>query len=256
MNGFVPKILDAHGHFGFFNTFHIPHASVEEMVRNMDEVGVSQICISAFAALQADCRWGNKLVYEAVCQEPDRFLGYATINPYGSAQQMIEELDRCFGEYNFAAIKLHPDLNGKQVEDEAYLPVYEYANEHRLTILIHYGTLSKYVENIVNRFPDLYIILAHFGGVWDGYTNEPMFDLVNEYPQIYTDTASSVYHFRSIEKLVEKVDPKKIIFGSDMPFLNLAGQVGRITKAKLPPQIKQDILGENFRSLLSKRKVG
>lgn len=248
-------IVDAHGHFGQYNTFHIPHHTAGQLARNMDDAGVSQLCVSSFAALQADCRWGNKQVYDAMQQAPGRFLGYATVNPYWPAQAMSDELDRCFGEYGFTAIKLHPDLNGKAVEDEAYLPVYEYAHERRLTILIHYGTLSKYVEQIVNQYPDLFIILAHFGGAWDGYAQEPMFELVNAYPQIYTDTASSVFHNRSIEKLADAVDPRKIIFGSDMPFLNLAGQVGRIARAHLPDDVKRGMLGDNFRRIVAQRRL-
>lgn len=249
------EIVDAHGHFGQLNLFHIPYDSPEALIKNMDDVGVLRLCISSFISLQVDSQYGNKEVFDVIKRYPERFLGYATVSPYMSAKEMVEELNRCFYEYGFSAIKLHPYFNGKAVEDEAFLPVYEYAHEHHLTILIHYGIQSRYVEEIVQRYPNLSIILAHFGGAWDGVSEEPILQLVDQYPQIYTDTASSIFYFKSIENLVKHVDVNKIIFGSDMPFLNLAGQVGRITKADMDDESKQKILAGNFKSLIRKKKI-
>ena len=51
------------------------------MIRAMDASGVEKLCVSSFLSIGPDCLAGNDMVAGAVRQYPDRFVGYAVVNP-------------------------------------------------------------------------------------------------------------------------------------------------------------------------------
>jgi len=61
----------------------------------MDKFGLSKACVSHSIAITSDFRLGNRLVYEALEKYPDRFIGYAVLNP-NYPEEIEEELEVCF----------------------------------------------------------------------------------------------------------------------------------------------------------------
>src|SRR5271155_2603789 len=75
------RIVDCHGHFGYYSKTKIIPADADSMIHVMDRVGVEKICISSFLSIGPDCKRGNDLVAEAVRKYPHRFVGYGVVNP-------------------------------------------------------------------------------------------------------------------------------------------------------------------------------
>jgi uncharacterized protein len=75
------RIIDCHGHFGYYVGTKIIPADAESMIPLMDKAGVEKICISAFLSIGPDCKVGNDMVAQAVKKYPSRFVGYGVINP-------------------------------------------------------------------------------------------------------------------------------------------------------------------------------
>ena len=53
-----------------------------------------------------------------------------------------------------------------------------------------------------------------------------------------------------IEQFVREVGADRILFGSDMPFVNANAQIGKILYAKIPDEDKRKILGLNMAELI------
>jgi hypothetical protein len=55
--------------------------------------------------------------------------------------------------------------------------------------------------------------------------------------------------------LTEKVGADKILFGSDMPFVNANAQIGKILYARISDEDKRKILGLNMANILRNWKI-
>lgn len=246
-------VLDIHGHYGRFNEFHTPDAEADSLVRIMDRIGIRQLCIAPFLSIKLDCRAGNRMTREAMEKCPDRILGHACVNPFNE-RETRRELCRCFEEWGFHAIKLHPYYNGMEPESGGYNAVFEYANAHGLTILWHYGASAAYLEKLASTYKNVSFVVAHYGGSWDGRRKDDILELVRDADNIYTDTASSVAWYGAFERLIDYVGAEKILFGSDAVFLDAAFQLGRVTGADIDRKAKEKVLGGNFKRLLAMKK--
>jgi predicted TIM-barrel fold metal-dependent hydrolase len=215
----------------------------------MDRVGIEKICVSAMSSLEVDYKYGNDQVAEAIKRHTDRFLGYACINPY-EQDDIISELERCFDKLGMVAIKIHPDLNDCPAENYRYNPVYEFADERRLIIMNHSWGSPKYLESLAKKYVNAKFIHAHFGSAWDGFTELDMLKVIRDIPNVYVDNAGSGAYFGAFEKLVSYVGADKVVFGTDMPFLDARHQIGNVVLSEIDESSKIKILSSNFLGLL------
>jgi len=248
------KIIDVHCHLGKYSAVYIPESTASDMIRVMDAVGIEAACISSFAAIGPDWEVGNSMVAEAVRQYPQQFIGYAVINP-NYPDHIHDELDRCFNVLSLRAIKLHPVWHKYPIDGPNYVPVFEYAESHRLTILSHTWGSSDFLARAASCYPNINFIVAH-AGAWNGKNTSTseligydMLATAKEYDNIYLDLAASLVYFGALERLVEWVGAEKILFGSDFPLHNLSYQLGRVLFARIGEQEKNRILWNNANRL-------
>jgi len=180
-----------------------------------------------------------------VCQLPQQFLG----NKPAALDDAIAELERCVLELDFVGCNLNPDPSGGHfgappLTDKYWYPIYEKMVELQVPAMIHvsgscneclHATGSYYMAadtnafmnlmtgDLFSDFPDLNFIIPHGGGAvpyhWGRYRGladmlkKPSLD---EYvmSNVYFDTC--VYHQPGIDLLFEVIDPKNILFASEM----------------------------------------
>jgi hypothetical protein len=75
------------------------------------------------------------------------------------------------------------------------------------------------------------------------------------YPNVYADT-SGVRRFHYIVQAVARAGAKKVIFGSDGPWLHPGLELHKIRLLGLPPEQEALILGGNVLRLLRQARVG
>jgi predicted TIM-barrel fold metal-dependent hydrolase len=98
--------------------------------------------------LPAWTRYVNDMIHQQCTMFPDRFLGAAMLPQLSDAADLsncVEELDRCVGEYGFAAAYLSPDPAGRRstpgMHEPYWYPVYARAQELGIPLIVH-GTNS------------------------------------------------------------------------------------------------------------------
>lgn len=179
---------------------------------------------------------------------------------------ILELVKHFIEEENFAGIKLYPPI-GYYPFDSRLNGVFKYAEEKRIPITTHcarggiyyrgeitdairvhpitgehfveynkhlfcqhYTDPSNY-EYILQKFPNLVLNLAHFGGSseWLDFINyesgpeptwyEKVIALVKKYPNVYTDISYTMYdtslYFQLKKVLADDAVRSKILFGSD-----------------------------------------
>jgi predicted TIM-barrel fold metal-dependent hydrolase len=132
-------------------------------------------------------------------------------------------------------VKLYPPC-GFELDDERLLPLWQHCNDNGIPVLTHsgpslprLGRAQRYphsLEEVVRRFPDVRIALAH-GMVWD---LEGTIRLLQQHPaNLYADISS--FHQLSDHELELMLEgcakvPDQVLFGSDAPLFDFSGNLG------------------------------
>lgn len=188
----------------------------------------------------------NEFILGCMRQNP-AFFGLITLHPDLTGEE-IESAVRFGLEHGFYGIKLHPDFQQFNIDDEKAFPIYE-AAEGRLPILFHTGDdryeYSRPVRliRVAKKFPGLNCIAAHFGGYrrWEeveGYT---------ETPNVFFDTSSSLFTLpkeRALE-LIGILGSERFMFGTDYPMWEYGAELERFLALGLPEETNRRILFDN-----------
>lgn len=246
-------IVDAHAHMGPWHNFHVPeNGTAESMVHAMDLVGFNCAVVSPHVAIGPDYRKGNRDVAAAAARFPGRIIPFVTLNPnYGRAEveQEIAYWDR---ESRIRAFKIHPGCHECKASVDAYFPAYEYAHAHGLPILSHswagdpLGGAST-LGGLAGQFPGAHFIIGHAASGW-----QMLDESVQEaraHDNIYLDLTGSRLIRGLIEEMVARVGAERVLFGTDMPFIDPRPGLGRVLMSRLSDDDKRLILGLNAQRL-------
>ena len=209
----------------------------------MDANGVDLGCVlsGGYMGCGSDYTRGNGDLRALCDKTQDRLVGFAHINPNDSLENIRVELDRIWN-MGFRCIKL---LNSYQ---QAYpsdgpnlMEVYRFAAERNVLIINH--SWGPALPDIARRFPDVDLIMAHYG--------ESANPVLREHPNVY----ASIWNLGTmgfLERGVREAGPEKFLLGSDA-FMNcMSVGIGMVVYADMPDEHKRMILGLNQARLLDK----
>jgi predicted TIM-barrel fold metal-dependent hydrolase len=251
------RVIDAHAHLGPYFNFYIPRPDAATMVLMMDQLGVEKACISSIPACGADVPRGNEMTAAAARAYPDRFIGYASVDPH-HPERVRPELERAFDELGLPMIKLHPTIVEYPIPGPAYEPVWRFASERRTIVLSHTWTgtstcAPKLFAPLAQEYPDIAFILGHSGGTPAGYVEA--IEIAQVHPNIYLDLCRSEMSAHWVERIVTEVGPDRVLWGTDFPFLDPRYLVGRLACARLSDKVKRQVFGESVARLLQERGI-
>lgn len=250
--------IDAHGHFGLLCSWvtdgaYTP-AQAEQMLGLMDRIGVETMIISGMEALFTDPLEGNRILEDALTSYNGRFRGYLGFNPfYGDS--LTAAFDDFFSRPFFIGFKLLCDYWRVPVTDPRFTPVWEYANAHRLPILLHTweGPFDApgMLRDIAPAYPDAAFLLGHSGGG----IRMPAISLAQANPNVYLEWCGSFTTPELWEDALTAVGPGQIVFGTDAIAHDVYWELGRLLSQPFPADAFPSILGGNMRALLARRKT-
>lgn len=162
----------------------------------------------------------NAGIADAVKKYPDRFIGYAFLNPKNNPNVM-DELTRCVEEYGMKGVKVHSWFHDYDPGKEL-MPIAMRCRELGIPILLHMGARpdSGNVGELLEAIPDIKLILAHAGIPFFARSWEQ----VRKYPNLYMDISGPYLSAGLVKKVVKAVGPDKLIYGTDGPYGLRAGK--------------------------------
>jgi predicted TIM-barrel fold metal-dependent hydrolase len=83
---------------------------------------------------------------------------------------------------------------------------------------------------------------------WRGY--EQSFTVAADASNTFLDITGSQSHRTIIERAVARLGAHRVLFGSDMPYLEAAMVLGRLLSARISDEDREKILRGNFARLL------
>lgn len=241
-------IIDMHAHIGRPG-FSIPATTADAIVKVMERTGVAKTVIAPMLpGSQQEAEEANRQILESLEAFPGRILGYMRPWPSStpvSAREAEKRLDVCF-----TGIKLH-NITGVDYTHPSYAPYLSVANERRMPVLFHsWGQEEEFAQfrALSAAYPDTSLILAHAGSE----NEEAYITIARESPNIYLDTVFSRGPRGLIERLVHGAGIEKIVWGSDVLFINQAQQLGKLIGTYLTDEEKMRILAGNAKSILGR----
>ena len=76
------------------------------------------------------------------------------------------------------------------------------------------------IAEIDERYPYAKVVIAHVGRAYVYEDIGDAFDVIKKTKNLYYDFSANVYDY-AMEKLLEAVGPKRVLFGSDMPYTKM-----------------------------------
>jgi len=256
--GTAGSVIDCHAHLTHHSSADFQERD-RKLIEAADKLGIDRLCCSMLTpkrpATLEGFRECNAWVAEAIKRFSGRVLGYCYVNP-GCGREALEEIRRYVEDHGFVGIKLY---NEHRCTEPVVFPVVELAIKLRVPILHHAGHAHYPLPNQPNisdgghlaelgrRYPEARLICAHIGGGGDW---EWTIKALRHAPNVYLDTSGSVIDDGIVEMAAEILGTDRLLFGCDM---SMTAGVGKIRGARLSPEDKRKILGENMTRLLKMR---
>ena len=211
----VEKLADASGGLTPYTD-----GSADGLAFRMKESGVDLAVVLSIATNAHQQHSVND--FAAELDKREEFVAFGSVFP--DAPDALEELDR-IAAMGLRGVKLHPDYQGFDVDDDKMIPLYKKISALGLITVFHagvdygfappYGATPDKMKRALRHF-DSPVVAAHFGGV-DSYESV-LSTLAGE--DVYFDTSfgySMMPKYYAL-KIIEKHGVEKMLFGTDSPW--------------------------------------
>lgn len=258
--------LPAYGFYGGAPVTPSTHqlATVDQLIAELDSEGTERaLVLPNYGVPDPDLAFGfNDLVLEAA-ERDDRILAALWTSARPEDAERNERALALAGEHGVAALKLSFLLGGHPT-DPACRPqldrIFATARRHRLVVHVHTspGAASDIdqVANLVEWYgDDVAIHLVHLGGGMSGHIKligGRFFDWIEAGKRVYTDASWAIgFAPRWLMTEIEKrgVGADRILFASDEPWSDRAGELARMITATPGTELAEMVFRENFRKL-------
>ena len=238
-------IIDCHCHAGAGDGLTGPwdtRASLKEFLGWSAEAGIDRTVL--FAAFHSDYLVANRRVARIVASNRDRFYGFAFVHPERDAGRVARLVSEAVERYGFVGIKVH--RHDARISRE----ICEVARAYRLPVLYDVMGEIPVCELLAQEYPDVSFIIPHLGSFADDWRAQLAFlDPLSRHENIFTDS-SGVRRFDLLLAAVERAGPRKILFGSDGPWLHPGVELSKIYALKLGAADQALVLSGNFLRLI------
>src|SRR3990170_2571371 len=283
-------------------TMHRRLCDLDLQLSEMDEAGVDVSvlsCLLGWSGSLDDCRFINSDLAAIQKKYPGRFVGLAQV-PILEGKTALDELRRAIDGLGLHGVTITSQVHGLSLDSRSLYDFYEAVCALDIPIFVHpalvptgYEHLKDYdlprvlgrevdlvvattrliAGGILDRFPKLKIVMAHFGGgiaaikdrlVRKGYRfgtlKRPFADY---YDMIYFDMAGFEGGLAALRCALQGIRPERLVFASDYPqdftgvntdtgkgMRELRGYIDAIRRLDLKDQVKEAILGGTAAGLL------
>ena len=261
------EIIDAHAHIypekiakkatetigEFYDIeMNMPAGTSDRLVENGKCAGISRYIVHSVATTPHQVRSINNFIKSEMDKHPE-FIGFITLHPDLSEDEVKAEIEWAI-ENGFCGIKLHPDFQKFNIDDECAEKFYRTASG-KMPILFHTGddrydySKPERLVRMAKKYPDQIFIAAHFGG----YRSWEDAELYRGLENVYFDTCSSLMFISSerAKEIIDMLGADRFFFATDFPMWDAKEELERFNAIPLTEREQKMILGENIKRFLN-----
>jgi len=244
-------IIDCHCHAGKGDRMTAPwntEAAIAPYLRRARAAGIAKTVV--VATFNSDYAKANADVARIIARYPDCLIGFVFVHATRDAGRIFRMVAHALHLWHFRGIKIHG------YEAMPTREVCEAAREFRLPIFIDVVSRPEVIDMLAPQYPDVNFIVAHLGSYTDDWrAHQQVVYQVARYPNVYADT-SAVRRFDYIIEAVKRAGPRKLLFGSDGPWIHPGVELHKIRLLGLPKDQEALVLGGNLMRLMRHARVG
>jgi len=205
----------------------------------------------------------NDEVARIAAKSGDKLIPFAGVDP-NAGKDAVAELRRAVKDLGMRGLKVHSSANSVYINDGRKMyPIYDFCEEARIPVLFHTGTTGlgdceiKYsktelVDEVCQSFPDLKVIMAHFGWPWP----DVAIAIALRNPNAFIDVSGwkPKYIPQSVIPYLNGILQDRFLFGTDYPMLRHKEWLDDFRASlapKLRPGVGDKLLYANAKGLLS-----
>jgi hypothetical protein len=243
-------IVDCHCHAGRGDGLTGPwdtSADLGAYLRRADRAGIDLTVL--FSVFHTDYAEANREVGRIVLRHPERFLGFAFVHALRDRGRVLQMVTEAVERYGMCGIKVH--RHDAPISRE----ICEVARALSLPVLYDVMGEVWVAELLAHEYPDVAFVIPHLGSFSDDWKAQlALVDHLVRHPNIYTDT-SGIRRFDLLQKAVERAGARKVLFGSDGPWLHPGVELAKVRLLGLTPDAEERILGTNLLDLVASAGV-
>ena len=233
-------------------------STAEQLIEAMNKHGIAISVVLGMGWTDNSLNeYVNDYLIESFRKYPDRIVPVTGIVP-SSGNQGIYEAERCVSAGSRGFGEIHAYSQGNNLIDfDLMSPYIVMLEEYDYPLIVHGSepvghqypgkgnTGPNVLESFVKKFPNVKIVLAHWGAGLPFY--ELMPEISSTFTNVFYDSAATTLLYREkVFEVVEKIaGPKRILFGSDYPLVQPKEIIGQIIRSDFKPDVKSLILSDN-----------
>ena len=243
----MSAVVDIHCHAGRGTGMTAPwdtEARLEAYIARAARAGITRTCV--FPVFNDDYSAANERLAAIVRSCADRLIGFAAVHPVRDAGRVEAIVGRAVERHGFRGIKVHGHeaMPGREVCRAA----------RRFGVLVLVDVVGQVdrVEVLAGQYPEVTFVVPHLGGFSDDwFVQRRLVDVMRRFPNVYGDT-SGVRYF-DVLLHAARVAPRKLVFGSDGPYLHPGVELFKVRQLGLTPALEEDVVGRTAARLLGLR---
>ena len=227
----------------------------DDLAASSKKNGVSGFLLLCVATNARQIHRVNESIISAVKRgREDGFEAYA-FGGMHPCDNMEEEIEFCINN-GLSGIKIHPDIQGVDIDDKRLYPLYEMANG-RFPIYFHSGddrpqykfSTPEKLARILKEFPKLVVVAAHLGGYM---VNDEAIEYLRGNDRVWYDTSSALWAMtmERADEIISALGVEHMMFGTDYPVKYPDTELPRFYRLKLTDKEREDVLYNNAMSFL------
>ena len=208
------------------------NGTVDMLLERGKKAGISQFVVLPVSNAPNRVRHINEFLLEQY-KSHDCFIGFGTL--HAGMEGLMEETQWIL-DHGLKGIKMHPDSQQFNIDDERLFPVYELLQD-KIPVMLHMGDLRYNfshpvrLKRILGLFPRLQVIAAHFGGYSMYHTAR---ELLWDTDCIFDVSSSLMFMEEGVaEKYINSYGAERMAYGTDYPLWDPVKEVERFLQLKL-----------------------
>ena len=235
-------------------------ATPEDHKRSVVDGGAEKFVVIN-APVRAYKKIPNDFIADYVAQYPGQAVGFASVDP--NDPTAAEEFERSVTDLGLQGLKVSPVYQGFDPWSPEAWELYYLANKYDVPVMFHMGGMYDpngtlewghvlRLDKVGRAFPDLRIIVAHFGQP----NMQETAMLMRKNTNVFTDLSARFHRkwqlYNGLLVAIEYKVTDRILFGSDFPVMTTMDAVNAfknindwgegINLPKIPPDLIDEII--------------
>lgn len=235
----------------FYDTSAAGTGTVSNLLEMGSDAGIDHFVVQSVATTPHQVKSINEFIAKTVSENKEKLTGLGTLHP---DSEDIESDVKHLLELGLMGVKLHPDIQRFECDNDNCMRIYELCEKNNLILLMHTGDYRYDYSNpnrvipILERFKNLTFIGAHLAGwsIW-----EEAYEKLSKYENLFVD-CSSCFGFGKLSliySIMKKYGADRVLFGTDYPMWSPKSEIDTFLSLDFTDEEREKILGKNAKKI-------